>query len=391
LTLSGANAYGGNTNINAGTLRLAGDNRLPPATQVSLANAAGVMLDLDGRSQTITKLVGGGASGGNISLGSGGTLTIDLNLPSNLTYAGVISGSGRLVIQRGVGSQTLTGASTYTGSTVINSGGLHLSGGNNRLPTTTALTLANTSGTILVLESENQTIASLSGGGSNGGDISLGLGTLTIDSATDSVFAGYISDTNNGKLVKRGTGTLTLTRANGYRGSTTIFAGVLALGCDNALPAAPLILSGGTLATNGFTYNKMSRGLTLSGDSAIDMDDMGGSTLRFPDSHLMPWSGTLAIDGWNGSMTGGGADGLFFGSSDSGLTSGQLNDIVFTNPNGHSGNYQARILATGEIVPVPEPKMVALSLSGGLLLGGLALRRWAYDRARQGGGWQEVA
>ena len=42
LTLSGANTYGGNTNINAGTLRLAGDNRLPPATQVSLANAAGV-------------------------------------------------------------------------------------------------------------------------------------------------------------------------------------------------------------------------------------------------------------------------------------------------------------------------------------------------------------
>jgi asparagine synthetase B (glutamine-hydrolysing) len=106
------------------------------------------------------------------------------------------------------------------------------------------------------------------------------------------------------------------------------------------------------------------------------MGAIGSSTLIFADSHLITWSGTLTIANWNGSITGGGADELFFGYSDFALTPDQLSDVIFTNPAGLTGDYQARILVTGEIVPVPEPAMVALLASGGLLLAGLALRRW---------------
>lgn len=94
LTLTGNNAgYAGTTRIAAGTLQ-----------------------------------IGGGTTTG--SLGSGdvvndGRLVFDRS--NDLTYAGVISGSGRLV-QRGTGELILTGASTHLGGTSVQSGTLRING-----------------------------------------------------------------------------------------------------------------------------------------------------------------------------------------------------------------------------------------------------------------------
>ena len=75
--------------------------------------------------------------------------------------------------------------------------------------------------------------------------------------------------------------------------------------------------------------------------------------VRFANSSSVAWSNqvTLLIANWNGSLNGGGIDQVYFGSSASGLTAQQLSQIQFKNPSGASGNFPARILSTGEIVP----------------------------------------
>ncbi|VTS07656.1 autotransporter-associated beta strand repeat-containing protein [Tuwongella immobilis] len=125
LTLAAANSYSGNTQINAGTLRAGAANVFSANSAVSLADAAGATLDLNGLNQSIGSLAGGGITGGNVTLGAA-TLTVGGNSAST-SYAGIISGSGSLVKQ-GTGTLTLTGTNTFTGTTTIDAGRLNVDG-----------------------------------------------------------------------------------------------------------------------------------------------------------------------------------------------------------------------------------------------------------------------
>ncbi|MCX7424576.1 MAG: autotransporter-associated beta strand repeat-containing protein [Planctomycetia bacterium] len=404
LTLSSAGSCYGDTRISGGTFILGDDNAL-----------RGNMLDYNGYGGTLSfgTLASATLRGlrGNQSLpltNAGGApmaLTVSGGNQTYDNYSGVLSGTGSLT-KTGDVTLTLAGANTYTGGTNIVAGTLRL-GADNTLPIDGTVTFGGPGNYygMLDLAGYDQQVGGMAvAPGTTAANQRIAIGpngvsdtsTLTFNGAGASVFGGAIQDTFGSgpqkvSLTVSG-GTLTLSGPNSYTGDTVINAGTLVLGADNTLPTgSSVVLGGGTLATETFSQTNTLGALTLSGDSAVDMGELDSSILKFADSHLISWSGTLTVANWYGSLDGGGADELFFGSSDSGLTSGQLNDIVFTNPNGYSGNYQARILATGEIVPVPEPTMVALSLSGGLLLGGLALRRWACGRARQGGGRQQVA
>jgi len=84
-----------------------------------------------------------------------------------------------------------------------------------------------------------------------------------------------------------------------------------------------------------------------------------GSIVRFSDSHTETLSGgTLSIESWNGSTNGGGMHRLYVGTSAQGFDSAQLKQITFDNPGGlPPGTYPARILNTGEIVPVARPTL----------------------------------
>lgn len=73
--LSGTNTYTGATNINAGMLTASGGNAISDASQVNMANVAGATLNL-ANSETIGNLSGGGAAGGNVTLGAN-TLTVN--------------------------------------------------------------------------------------------------------------------------------------------------------------------------------------------------------------------------------------------------------------------------------------------------------------------------
>ena len=154
-TLTGANTYTGNTSISGGTLEIGGAGQL-----------------------------GSGSYAGNVSIASGQLL---YNSSANQTLSGIISGGGTLTKSTG-GSSTLTlsGANTYTGATTVNAGvlqaGIAYSAGSGAFGNgTSAVTLANTSGVALDLNSYNTQIGSLSGGGSTGGNVTnSGAGTLTL-------------------------------------------------------------------------------------------------------------------------------------------------------------------------------------------------------------------
>ena len=137
LTLTGANTYTGVTTINGGTLQAGAANAFSSASAITLANTAGATLDLNGFSQTISSLAGGGALGGNVALGSA---TLTISGASNSVYAGAISGTGG-VTKAGTGVVTLSGISAYTGPTTINGGSLVVTG-------SLANSVVNTGGTL---------------------------------------------------------------------------------------------------------------------------------------------------------------------------------------------------------------------------------------------------
>ena len=141
LTLSGPNTYSGTTTVNGGILQAGvasvanvsgafGNN-----SAVTLANTAGVALDLNGYNTQIGSLAGGGAAGGNVTLGTN-TLTVGGN-NTGTTYAGVISSSagvtGVSLNKNGSGQFQLDRANTYTGKTVIAGGTLYATEANATL------------------------------------------------------------------------------------------------------------------------------------------------------------------------------------------------------------------------------------------------------------------
>ncbi len=123
LTLGGTNTYTGNTTINGGTLIVGAAGALPTGGNVVLANTAGANLNLNGFDGNIGILTGGGASGGNIALGSANLTTGSGN--ANTSYNGVISGTGG-VTKIGSGNLALGNANTYTGATDVSAGTLTL-------------------------------------------------------------------------------------------------------------------------------------------------------------------------------------------------------------------------------------------------------------------------
>lgn len=132
LTLSGSNTYTGATVVNGGTLKAGAasvaniSGAFGMNSAVTLANTAGVALDIAGFNTQIGSLTGGGAAGGNVTLGAA-TLTVGGDNTSPAAYAGAISGTGAMA-KIGSGTLTLSGSNTYTGSTTVNGGTLAVNG-----------------------------------------------------------------------------------------------------------------------------------------------------------------------------------------------------------------------------------------------------------------------
>lgn len=179
LILSGQNTYSGPTNVTAGILRsgIASSPGVYGAfglnSAVSLGNAAGVTLDLNGFDTQIGSLTGSG----NVTLGTA-TLTLGGDNTSPAPFAGAISGAGGLT-KIGGGVQTLAGVNAYGGPTTVNGGTLLINGALNGSPVAvnTGGTLAGT-GTIAGSNTANGVVVG------QGGAISAGNGLSTTGQLT---------------------------------------------------------------------------------------------------------------------------------------------------------------------------------------------------------------
>jgi fibronectin-binding autotransporter adhesin len=208
---------------------------------------------------------------------AGNTTTVNLNGSNTATGNEVrvltngTSGGKLAVVKSGSGTWSLGLANTlntFTGGITINAGTLRAgtASGGQALGSANAITLANTAGTILDLSvaSTNQTIGSLSGGGTTGGNVTLANSivlTLGLDN-TNTSFAGVISG-GTGAIIKTGTGTQTLTGTNTYTGSTRINLGTLALDFSAATaPATNIISSSSALNLAGGTLSLIGKAST---------------------------------------------------------------------------------------------------------------------------------
>jgi autotransporter-associated beta strand protein len=340
VTLTGANTYTGVTSITAGTLSVGTLAAGGTASGIGKATAAASNLIIDGGTLQYT----GGTVSTNrqFTMGAGGA-TLDASGTGAVTY------SNTTMALTGNGARTLT-----------------LTGSNTSTNTLAAAVVDEDAGNITSLTKSGTGEWVLTGNNTFTGTATVSSGTLKLAAAT-----GYALGNVSSVVINSG-GTLLLGAANQINGTAT--SGV----------AANMTLAGGTFNTGGFGQASGTLGtLTMTANSTIDLGT-SASVIHYDVSSAEGWSGELQVLNWNGTIagTGGGTDQLIFGSSTAGLTSGQVNQIEFINPNGVTGIYNAEILSSGEVIafkPIPEPGTVA---AGAALTGLAGWWEWRRRRAR---------
>lgn len=241
LSLYGASSYGGDTVVSGGSLQLVGANRLPTTTKVTLANAAGVLLDIGESSQQIGSLAGGGAAGGTVNVSGAAVLTV--GNASSTQFDGTVTGTGSLA-KVGTGTLTMAGANNYRGTTTVSAGTLAVNGSHTaagQYSVGSDGTLAGT-GSIATANADVQVAGTLSPGNSAGTlsfDFSAGAGKLLFQSGSQLDFElGASSDLirfvgpAGDYLAGSGNATLNLILGAGfdYGSSYTIFNNVTTSG-----------------------------------------------------------------------------------------------------------------------------------------------------------------
>ena len=253
-------------------------------------------------------VVGAGSSGTKTIQNGGGTNNVEntnITLNDNViiddsgtfTLGGVISESGGSfgLTKSNSGTTTLSGANTYTGTTTISAGTLELSGG-SAIADTGHVQIADVAGATLHLNAD-ETIGSLAGGGTTGGNVDLDTFTLTTGDAGNDTYSGSIS--GSGAFTKDGAGTLILTGANTYTGETKIDfgGGTLQLGdggADGSLSSSSAIRINGV--NNRFAVNQS--------DTVTQGTDFGAAAISGNGGFTQAGSGTTILNAVN-TYTGG--------------------------------------------------------------------------------------
>ncbi|MGK6317662.1 autotransporter-associated beta strand repeat-containing protein [Neorhizobium sp. DT-125] len=266
---------------------------------------------------------------GRLQLGDGGTAgaivgdavnegVLAFNRSDEVTFAGVISGSGSLE-HLGTGKTILTGANSFTGGTTVAAGTLQVGDG-------------GTSGQIF-------------------GDI-LNNGVVILNRSDDILYEGSISGT--GATIKEGAGTLIATGTGTYTGGTTISDGVLQLGNGGtsgsvlgnivnnaglAVNRSDSLLLSGTISGTG-SFEQMGPGTTIfeanntyTGGTLISQGTLqignGGETGLVPGDVVN--NGKLVINRSNTKFL----EGVVSGTGE--LVQAGLGTLIITNANSYSG------------------------------------------------------
>ncbi len=262
LSLSGANGYTGPTVVSAGVLNLQNAGALGGSTAITVVS--GGVLRLEGGltlGSGKTATISGGDTYGAFRTGSGacvwegdvvlGANNTRLGAGNGLTFkiTGAIGdGANAYGLQTrtadAAGTIELSGVSTYDGATTAVTGTLRLAGGDNRLPTGTALHIGNGSDTDAASVDLNGCDQEVSALASDGTTMSMlltdnsGLGsTLTVNNAATATYNGKISKSVS--IRKTGVGDFYLGGNNSaMTGTVTVAQGRILMTAEVAASAA---------------------------------------------------------------------------------------------------------------------------------------------------------
>ena len=216
---------------------LGGDATADTAINGGTLVVTGTLTDDVVIAQNGTLQIGNGGATGDLvgDLVIGGTAIF--NRSDEYDFGGDISGQGSLV-KEGESSLILSGAYTFTGTTVVNGGTIKIL----HLPDTAEVVVDDG---VLDLSGTEQEVASLSGG--EGGTVDIDDGALTVNQEGSTEFAGSI--TGDGSLTLTGGGTLDLSGDNTYTGPTTIDEGTLKV--NGSITSDVTVDDGGILGGSG--------------------------------------------------------------------------------------------------------------------------------------------
>lgn len=429
LTLTGTNSYTGATTIAAGTLALAGGGRivgsivndatfdisattgadvvvggLSGAGVVtigartlglaasggsfagSIAGTGGLRLASGTQILTGTSTYSGGTTiaGGTLQIGNGGTTgslvgdvvdhgTLAFDRADAVTFGQLISGSGAL-LKSGVGTLTLTGANSFSGTTTIASGTLALAGAGRVVSNVAANGIFDLSAT----SGADVAIGALSGSGS----VTLGARTLAL-TGNGANFAGIIAGSGGLRLAG---GSQILTGASSFTGGTTIAAGTLRLGAGGSGGSlvGPVRIDGELIVDRS---DDVSLDGVLTGDGALTKVGSNRLTLTAANSFAGTTTiaaGTLAVSGAgrlagnvvdNGALLFDSPDSFGFGGAITGsgtLTKAGSGTLTLTGAATHVGG---TTIAAGR-----------LALAGAGRITGILVNDGVFDIAGAGGG-----
>ena len=288
------------------------------------------------------------------------------------TLSGTIDGEiNSPLVKTGASSLRLNGVNTYIGGTTL-SGGSLIIGSNQALGTGTVSAATGT-------RIDSAATSTLSNTFNLAGTVNFG--------GTSSLTLSGLVQGSGALLNKDGSGTLVLTRSNTYSGGTTLTAGTLAIGSNQALGSGSVAAANGTRINSAATsiLNNsilMTGTVNFGGNSTLTLNGtlQGASAVLNKDD-----SGTLVLTGAN--TYGGGttlsAGTLTLGSNSaigsgnltvtgaSTLTSNQfvtfLKDVALNSTLTVGGNNDLRLL--GNITGSSSNKLIKTG-NGNLILGG---------------------
>jgi len=341
---------GGLTATNAANVTVGG-GRVILESNLAMNGTGG--LALTGGTLQIGNNTATGNINGGLAFNLNSTATLEFKRSDNVTYSGVYTGIGSLV-QAGTNNLTLSGLSTYTGTTLVSSGTLTLASG----ASLGSGALVVQGGASLVLNANASTTA-LTGSGT----VTIGNGaTLTLNvPSSNPQFAGSFS--GSGGLVKSGAGEALLAGdSSGFTGAVTLNGGILSaqnsistLGSGDVTVTgnttigtffgdAPfntpgrlnnkLTVTGGTLTLgrNGTTF--MGSDVIASGTGSIVVG--GGGTIVIEKDIRNTGTGTLGVASGttlqlgNGGTTGTFNGGLAFNQSSGSLVFKRSDNITYS-------------------------------------------------------------
>jgi autotransporter-associated beta strand protein len=226
--------FTGGLTINQGTIQDANSNSGVLGTgNVTFGASNTPTLDLDGNSATTGLLAGAGANGIITDSAASTTSTLTLTGAGSQTFGGSIqNGSGTVALTLVSGTQTLTGANTYTGATTVYYPGvLNIGGGGATGSINSGSALVLNGGSLAFNEtgSPTQTFAGTTIGSAVAGTGGLGNSNVTSASGDTLVLGALTRATGSGGVNFGGAGVIDTTTANqagtGILGGYATFSG----------------------------------------------------------------------------------------------------------------------------------------------------------------------